>query len=183
MELLYKLWKSEGLVDEWRTQNPWRVLCELYAKLLGLLLQHWLIVLFARSDPRRSLVKLAQVVRATGWLLMDALAGHRSVRSALQTIRRRMRGTCRHASSIPIASVPSHTMFHAAQRLTSPPLASASSVPRPTTSSRAPTVRTSGLTRLSPRSPRPDATSTDAGHTRAATPSPMRIRLRSRSNA
>ena len=35
--------------DEWRTNNPWRVLCELYAKLIGLLLQHWLILLFAQA--------------------------------------------------------------------------------------------------------------------------------------
>jgi len=94
MELLYKLWKSDGLIDEWRTENPWRVLCELYAKLIGLLIQHWVIVLFAWHDPQRSLVKLAQVVRDTGWLLMDALAGHRSVRSVLQLIRRHMRGGC-----------------------------------------------------------------------------------------
>ena len=94
MELLYKLWKSEGLIDEWRTENPWRVLCELYAKLIGLLIQHWVIVLFAWHDPQRSLVKLAQVVRDTGWLLMDALAGHRSVRSVLHLIRRHMRGGC-----------------------------------------------------------------------------------------
>jgi Transposase DDE domain len=94
LELLYKLWKSDGLIDEWRTENPWRVLCELYAKLIGLLLQHWVIVLFAWQDPQRSLVKLAQVVRDTGWLLMDALAGHRSVRSVLQLIRRHMRGGC-----------------------------------------------------------------------------------------
>ena len=94
MELLYKLWKSEGVIDEWRTQNPWRVLCELYAKLLGQLLQHWLIVVFAWQDPQRSLVKLAQQVRDTSWLLMDALAGHRSVRSALQVIGRRMRAGC-----------------------------------------------------------------------------------------
>ena len=94
MELLYKLWKSDGLIDEWRTENPWRVLCELYAKLIGLLLQHWLIVLFAWHDPQRSLVKLAQVVRDTSWVLMDALAGHRSVRSALRLIGRRMRSGC-----------------------------------------------------------------------------------------
>lgn len=94
MELLYKLWKQHGQVDEWRTSNPWRVLCELYAKLIGALLQHWLIVLFAWHDPQRSLVKLAQVVRDTGWTLMEALAGHRSLRSALRLIGRRMRSGC-----------------------------------------------------------------------------------------
>jgi hypothetical protein len=94
MELLYKLWKADGLIDEWRTENAWRGLCELYAKLIGLLIQHWLIVLFAWHDPQRSLVKLAQVVRDTGWLLMEALASHRSVRSVLHLIGRRMRAGC-----------------------------------------------------------------------------------------
>ena len=94
MELLYKLWKSEGVTDQWRTENAWRVLCELYAKLIGQVLQHWLMVVFAWHDPQRSLVKLAQVVRDTSWLLMDALAGHRSMRSALQVIGRRMRSGC-----------------------------------------------------------------------------------------
>ena len=94
MELLYKLWKQHGQVDEWHTADPWRVLCEVYAKLIGVLLQHWLIVLFAWHDPQRSLVKLAQVVRDTGWTLMEALAGQRSLRSALRLIGRRMRSGC-----------------------------------------------------------------------------------------
>ncbi len=94
MELLYKLWKQEGKVDEWRTDNPWRVLCELYAKLIGVLLQQWLMILFAWHDPQRSLVKLAQVVRDTSWILMDALARKRSVCSALRLIGRRMGSGC-----------------------------------------------------------------------------------------
>jgi hypothetical protein len=94
MELLYKLWKQYGQVDEWHTADPWRVLCELYAKLIGVLVQHWLIVLFAWHDPQRSLVKLAKVVRDTGWTLMEALAGQRSLRSALRLISRRMRSGC-----------------------------------------------------------------------------------------
>jgi hypothetical protein len=95
MELLYKLWKQEGEVDAWVSENPWRILCELYAKLIGLLLQHWMIVLFTWHDPQRSLVKCAQVMRETGWTIMEALAGRRSLRSALNTIRDRMRSGCR----------------------------------------------------------------------------------------
>lgn len=94
MELLYKLWKQYGQVDESRSQHRWRILCELYAKLIGLLLQHWLIVLFAWHDPQRSLVKLAAVVRDTSWTLMEALHGRRSLRAALRTIQARMRAGC-----------------------------------------------------------------------------------------
>lgn len=60
MEMLYKLWKQYRRVDEWQTANRWRILCELYAKLIGLLLQHWLIILLAWQDEQRSLVKLAR---------------------------------------------------------------------------------------------------------------------------
>jgi len=94
MEMLYKLWKQYGRIDEWRTTNSWRVLCELYARLIGLLLQHWLILLFAWQDEQRSLVKLAQVVRDTACSLLEALAGDRSLRSALHVIQRRMRSGC-----------------------------------------------------------------------------------------
>src|SRR6266567_4012319 len=64
-------------------RNPW-----------ALLIQHWLIVLFAWHDPQRSLVKLAQVVRDTAWLLMEALAEHRRVGEAFALIERRMRSGC-----------------------------------------------------------------------------------------
>src|SRR5438045_4047257 len=94
MELLYKLWKQHGQVDEWRTANPWRALCELYAKLIGVVLQHWLIVLFAWQDAQRSLVKLAQVVRDCAGSLMEALAGQRPLRRVLQLVERRMHSGC-----------------------------------------------------------------------------------------
>jgi hypothetical protein len=49
MEMLYKLWKQYGRIAEWQTANQWRILCELDAKLIGLLLHHWLIILFAQA--------------------------------------------------------------------------------------------------------------------------------------
>ena len=94
MELLYQLWKQHAQVDEWHTATIWRMLCELYAKLIGVLLQHWLIVLFAWHDPQRSLVKLAQVCRDVGWSIMEALAGFRSLRWAMGVIQRRMGSGC-----------------------------------------------------------------------------------------
>ena len=53
LELLWKLWKSYGRIDESRSQNPWRVLCEIYAKLLGMLVQHWTLLASCWSQPDR----------------------------------------------------------------------------------------------------------------------------------
>ncbi len=60
VELLWKLWKQWGAIDEWQTANPARILCELYAKLLGMLLQHWLLLLSCWEDPHRSVVGAAE---------------------------------------------------------------------------------------------------------------------------
>jgi Transposase DDE domain len=94
MELLYKLWKSDGLIDDWTTDNPWQVLCEMYAKLIASLLQHWCMVLFAWSNEQRSWHKLAQIVRDTMWTLMEAFAGERSMASVWRLIQRRMQAGC-----------------------------------------------------------------------------------------
>lgn len=44
VELLFKVWKSEGQLDELRGRKPYRVLCELWAKLLAQIVQHWLLL-------------------------------------------------------------------------------------------------------------------------------------------
>ena len=40
IELLFKLWKQYGQIDASRSAKPWRVLCEVWAKLLAVLIQH-----------------------------------------------------------------------------------------------------------------------------------------------
>ena len=62
IELLFKLWKSHGRVDEWRTTNPTRILCEVYAKLIGLVFQQWILAASSWADPERSLFKAARIV-------------------------------------------------------------------------------------------------------------------------
>jgi len=62
IELLFKLWKSHAQVDDWRTTKPGRILCEVYAKLLGLVFQQWILAASSWGDPERSLFKAAQIV-------------------------------------------------------------------------------------------------------------------------
>jgi hypothetical protein len=74
IELLFKLWKSQGLLDEWRSTNPWRILTEVYAKLLALLLQHWLVLLALWQLPQRSLVLAAHLIQKFALSLAIALS-------------------------------------------------------------------------------------------------------------
>lgn len=72
VELLFKLWKSHAKVDESRSQNPWRILCEIYAKLIGLCLSQWLFAVSLWSYPDRSLFQAAKTVQK--WAITLALA-------------------------------------------------------------------------------------------------------------
>jgi hypothetical protein len=71
IEVFWKLCKQEGKIDTWRSGKPERILTELYAKLLGLLLEHWVTIEGCWSDPRRSLFKARQVMQWTvSWLVL-----------------------------------------------------------------------------------------------------------------
>jgi len=54
VELLFKLWKQEALLDEWTSHQPWRILCEVYAKLLAMVIQHWVMLVACEDDPHAS---------------------------------------------------------------------------------------------------------------------------------
>lgn len=73
IERLFRLWKECGKVDEWRSEKPYRILTELYAKLCAMVIQQWLLHHGCWDDPHRSLFKAAQLVRREANRLMIAL--------------------------------------------------------------------------------------------------------------
>lgn len=94
IERLFRLWKEHGQIDEWRTKNPWRILCEFYGKLAAMVIQQWLIHEGCWQDPWRSLVKAAQVVRREANRIMVALY-EGGLEAVLRSIVRYMRSGCR----------------------------------------------------------------------------------------
>lgn len=75
IERLFRLRKQDGKIDEWKGRQRWRILCEIYAKVLAMVLQHWLLLLGTWHDPSRSLFKAAKHVRLHALELFSALAG------------------------------------------------------------------------------------------------------------
>lgn len=104
IELLFKLWKSEGQLDQWQTHNPHRILCELYAKLLALLIQHWLLLLGACHDLQISLTQAARTIQKKAWHIASVLAEGGNLLPVLQHLQRCFHAGCRisrSASSTP----------------------------------------------------------------------------------
>lgn len=83
IELLFKLWKDVLSIDEWRSEQPWQILCEIYAKLLLVVIQNWLLVLGCWEHADRSWVKAAQVIRKHAFHLAAALPSPSGLRLAL----------------------------------------------------------------------------------------------------
>ena len=86
IELIFKLWKSHGGLGATRSANPWRILCETFAKLLGQLIQHWILIQVTWSEPRRSLRKAAGAVRAFAACLAASLNDVHALAAVLDNI-------------------------------------------------------------------------------------------------
>lgn len=95
IELIFKLWKNDGLIDEWRSAKPMRILCELYAKLLAMLLQQWALVVGCWRYPDRSLVKAAQAIRDYALELASTRMRTDRVTEVLHNIAATLRCTAR----------------------------------------------------------------------------------------
>jgi len=94
IELIFKLWKSHGAIDNIRAVHPWRQLCEFYAKLLGMILTHWLIIVSCWHMPDRSLTKAAQAIRARVAVIAYAMGSVGELTAALLQIAQSIAAGC-----------------------------------------------------------------------------------------
>ena len=95
IELLFKLWKGHGRIDASPSADPDRVLCEVYAKLVAMVVQHWMMLLGDQSRPDRSPVQAAQTVRAHAFGLLGVLGRFGRLCEALRWLADCLRSGCR----------------------------------------------------------------------------------------
>lgn len=96
IELLFRLWKSQGGLASSRSANPQRILCEVYAKLLACLLAHWATLtggLWAVAE--RSLTKAYQQAQSYALALLAALDDLAALTDALGKLAASLRSGCR----------------------------------------------------------------------------------------
>lgn len=94
VEVLFKLWKSHGGLDKSHGHRAERVLCEVYAKLLAMVVQHWSVVVAAGSPLGWSYVKAARRVRRAAVRLAQALGQVVELLGVLVLLARRIRKRC-----------------------------------------------------------------------------------------
>ncbi len=100
VELLFKLWKSHGSVDAWSSVHPHHILCEFSAKLLAMLVEHWVLLESCWDDPHRSWSLCADLLRDQVALLLQGLRGRLPLDQVLELIHESLAGS---------ASIPART--------------------------------------------------------------------------
>ncbi|KAF0226898.1 MAG: transposase IS4 family protein, partial [bacterium] len=88
IELLFKLCKSYGQIDKSRSQKTWRILCELYAKLIIMVIEHWILIVGCWAFPSRSLPKAVQLIQKHAFHLASVFVSFFNLRKALSIIVR-----------------------------------------------------------------------------------------------
>lgn len=63
VELLFKRWKSQDLVDMLKGTSEVRQMVGVWARLIAALVQHWLVIATVWGDPKKSLVKTCEAIR------------------------------------------------------------------------------------------------------------------------
>lgn len=74
IELLFKLWKSHGKVLVSRSADPIRQQCEGYAKLLGVLVAHWLLLVSGWQQDALGALDALRIIRTHIPVLMRAFS-------------------------------------------------------------------------------------------------------------
>ena len=93
IEMLFKCWKQHGALAVSRSTKPWRVVAEVYAKLIGCLISHWLLVAGGWTIDT-SLMQAVQAVRDRIILVVEALDRPRALRHALARIGDTLSARC-----------------------------------------------------------------------------------------
>ena len=93
IELLFKLWKTYSRIDESESENPWRVLTEMYAKLIAVLIQQWILLASVWHIPNKSIVLAASLIQTYAIFLQISLKNQIALRDALSSIVKLLQAT------------------------------------------------------------------------------------------
>ena len=87
IELVFKLWKSHAHLTRSRSALSLRQRCEFYAKLLAVLISHWILLVTGWQHIALSMVQALSVIRTYALALLRALSRSSQLKALLRTIR------------------------------------------------------------------------------------------------
>jgi hypothetical protein len=93
IELLFKRWKSLGLIAELSGSTVVRQMIRLWSRLLAVVMQHWLLLSSVWGNPRCSLAKAGEAIRRHALILAAAIGEPARLVVAIEGLGRILRAT------------------------------------------------------------------------------------------
>jgi hypothetical protein len=93
IELLFKRWKSLGLIAELSGSTEVRQMIRLWSRLLAVLMQHWLLLCSVWGNPRCSLTKACEAIRRYALILAAAVGEPTRLEAAIEELGVILRAT------------------------------------------------------------------------------------------
>jgi hypothetical protein len=90
IELMFQHWKSDGKLAQSRSRKPHRILCEVFAKLLGLILEHWVLLQSCWSEFRVSLRRASKTVRRCAMMILVSFPDATAFAGTMEVMRKRL---------------------------------------------------------------------------------------------
>ena len=94
IELLFKRWKSQGLIATLSGSTEVRQMVRVWARMIAVLVQHWLVVACSWGDPTRSWGKVSEAIRAFVGRMIAALDDLLELSSVINTLCAVVAKTC-----------------------------------------------------------------------------------------
>jgi hypothetical protein len=95
IELLFKHWKSDGKLARSRSGKPDRIVCEVFAKLIGLILEHWVLLQSCWGEFRISLRRASKAVRRFAMMLLETFRDAGRFAVTMELVRKRLEKAAR----------------------------------------------------------------------------------------
>jgi hypothetical protein len=95
IELLFKLWKSHGLIATATSDKPERRMAEFFARLMAVIVQHWVLLTSTWLHTNRSLTKASRAVRIMARTLAASLGDLRFLKRTLENLAATLAKTAR----------------------------------------------------------------------------------------
>lgn len=95
IELIFKRWKSQGMIADLQGSTVNRKMAKLWARLLAVIVQHWLLLTSVWGDCTKSLTKACDAIRKFAVSLAVGIKDVGGIRDAIELIMRATHSTVR----------------------------------------------------------------------------------------
>ncbi len=95
IELLFKRWKSQDLVAALSGSTPVRQMVRIWSRLIGAVIQHWLLLASAWGDPTKSWSKVCEAIRPFVGRIAAGLPRWSELTRAITDLCQAVAKTCR----------------------------------------------------------------------------------------